>query len=75
MLYGVKYFFEVNKYYSNGTTFIHFKIPVICEIKQAINDRVPRSKLKLRGKMKFVSVKVVIKLIIDHLFENPANKR
>ena len=48
---------------------------VTCIFKQASKHRVQGPKLRLLGKKKFISVKVIIKLIVNQIFENSGNKR
>ena len=60
MAYGAKGFFEINEYHCCILTLIHVKIPVTCTFKQASNYR-------LLGEKRCISVKVVIKLIVNWL--------
>ena len=65
MVYGVKCFFEINEYHCCILTFIDVKIQIITfTFKQASSYRVQAPKPRLLGK-KFISVKVVIKLIVN----------
>ena len=52
-------------------TLIYVNIPVVRTVKQTGHNRVQRSKPIMFGKRKPVFVKVVVKLVVNQLFENP----
>ena len=75
MINSVKSIFEVYEHHRCILTLIHVNVPVVRTVKQTGDNRVQRSKPRQFGKKKPVFVKVVVKLVVNQLFENPGQKR
>ena len=74
MINSVKSLLEVYEDHRCILTLIHVNVPVIRTVKQTGVNRVQRSKPRLFGKKKPVFVKVVVKLVVNQLFENRGQK-
>ena len=47
MIYSIECLFQVNKYCSSDSTFVHINIPVICRIQQTSDSGVQGPKPRL----------------------------